>query len=435
MEDRENMSNSYSLNRRTFNKAAVTLGFAASPSLRALGANERIGIGLIGCGGRGIDVMRRFMQNNAEIRAVCDVDKEHLARARDTADGNPKSFHDFRKLLEQKDIDAVLIGTPDHWHALVFIEACKAGKDVYCEKPLSTTIYEGRMMVNAARQYKRVSQGGTQQHSGAHYKEAIQLIHDGYIGPISKVVCWNTSNSGGRRRAEQPTDPPPELDWELWLGPAPKVPYVEDRCHGSFRYYWDYSGGRATDFGVHHMDIVHWALDQDAPRSVVCEGGKFVHPNDGRDVPDTQDILYTYNDCLVQHTLRQGNAHPGHGHFDIQFLGREGTILVNRGRYEIYPEEGKKNGVERKTYKNPAPQRDMTRLHVAEFLEKIKTRERCVCDVEVCHRATTAPILGNIAYRTGERLVWDGENEEITNHPALNSWLHREYREPWRLEI
>lgn len=417
--------------RRRFIQNTLGAGafLAATPAVAVGGANGRIGYALIGCGSRGMHVNRHFLRNGAACLAVCDVDRERMEKARGSIDPAPDGYTDFRKVLDRGDIDAVLIATPDHWHAPIFIAACKAGKDVYCEKPLSQNIREGRMMAEAARKHQRVSQGGTQQHSGAHYIEAVARIHAGELGKITKVMCWNTWNESSRGPL-QPSPPPENLDWDMWLGPAPEAGYSPQRCHGSFRYFWDYSGGRATDFGVHHLDIVQWALRQTHPASIVSEGGHFLF-DDFRETPDTQDTVYRYEGCLVQHSIRCGNDHERRSPFDIFFYGTEGTLFVNRSRYAVWPERGADNPPAEHEWANPARQDEMTTRHVAEFLEKIITRELCSCDVEVCHRATSASILGNIAYRTGERLAWDGAAERITNHPGLNAWLGRDNRPPW----
>jgi len=435
------------LTRRTFGRmtAGIGAGLSVGPALNVMGANEKIALGLIGCSGRGMKVMRTFQRNGAEFRAVCDVDRKRLEEGRARAENNADTYKDYRNLLERKDIEAVLIATPPHWHALPFVDACKAGLDIYCEKPLGVTIWEGQQMCKAARKYERVTQCGTQQHSGPHYREAVRLIHEGHIGKINKVLCWNWANTNevGMGKAE-PTEPPDHLDWDFWLGPVPKRPYFPQRCHGGFRNFWDTDGGVLTDWGTHHLDIIHWALKQDYPRSVCSEGGKFV-VDDCRETPDTQDVVYQYDNCLVQFSLRSGNAHdPCHPHkvpdtwsgYGIEFYGKKGTLFINRNRYEIWPEAGEfGEGVEHYEYMNTEKEREMDDNHVGEFLENIKTRRRCICDVEVCHRASSACHLGNIALRSGERIVWDGERERITNHRKLNSWLKRPYRRPWKLKV
>jgi predicted dehydrogenase len=436
------MNKHTSISRRNFvqtaSTAAVTM--TALSAKRVVGANETIHVALIGCGGRGTHDMAVFKRNGANVLAVCDADTSHMERARETAGGEPvKMVKDFRDVLAMSDVDAVIIGTPDHWHALPFVEACKAGKDVYCEKPLCVFIYEGQMMVQAARKYNRVTQCGTQQHSGEHYKEAVQLIQEGHIGDVTKVYCWNAYNGNGMGEANI-TEPPKELDWDLWLGPTPKTPYFLQRSHGSFRSFWDYSGGVMTDWGTHHLDIVQWALDQKAPNSIICEGGRYGNADCG-ETPDTQDAILKYDGCNVHYSLRTNSAfysedpklYRGYG---ILFYGKKATLFIDRDRYEIYPERGDfGEGVESVVRRLERGEANLDDSHVQDFLSKIKTRERCNADVEICHRSTSAPHLANIALRSGERVVWDSENERITNHLELNSWLKREYRQPWELTL
>ena len=434
------------ITRRSFGKLALASGaaYAAGPALNVLGANEKILMGTVGCSGRGFEDMRNFMRNGAQFIAVCDVDQERLARGQELAGGeHVATYKDFRNLIERNDIDAVLVATPDHWHALPFITACQAGKDVYVEKPLSVTIYEGQKMIEAARKYKRVSQCGTQQHSGPHYREAVQLLHEGHIGRITKVMCWNWGNGGGMGKAAY-QDPPKQLDWDFWLGPTPEGPYFPQRCHGGFRFFWNTSGGTLTDWGTHHFDIIQWALQENWPQSISAEGGKLAL-DDCRESPDTMDVIYRYKNSVVQFSLRSGSAHdPGHPYkvpgtwrgYGIEFYGSKGTLFIDRNRYEIWPEEGDfGKGVAQVEKMNSNREVDMDDNHVNDFMKNIKTRGRCVCDVEVCHRATGACHLGNIAYRSGERIVWDGEKERIDNHKNLNSWLKRKYRKPWKLVV
>lgn len=437
--------NQSKLTRRRFAQGGAALAYSAATG-SAVGANDRLRVGLIGCSGRGGKVMRTFQRNGADIVAVCDVDRQRLERGREMAGGEGvAAFKDYRKLLEHPDLDAVIIATPPHWHALPFVDACKAGLDVYCEKPLGVTIWEGQRMIAAARKYGRVTQCGTQQHSGPHYREAVRLMHEGHIGKITKVLCWGWYNENPNGMGPAAISEPPEhFDWDLWLGPLPKRPYFPQRVHGGFRRFWDTDGGWLSDWGTHHFDIIHWALDRDAPQSVSSEGGKFVL-TDCSETPDTQDASYQYGDCLVQWSLRSGNSHDiAHPHkvpgtwkdYGIKFFGSKGTLFINRNRFEIWPEEGERGqGVEHFERMNESREIEMDDNHVNDFFSAIHTRGRCVCDVEVCHRASSASHLGNIALRSGERLVWDAANERIVNHPELNSWLRREYRKPWSLDL
>ncbi len=258
------------ITRRDFNKAlagaAVGMLASAGPFARTvLGANDRIGVGLIGAGGMGQYDLKDFLRTSqVDAIGIADPFVPNLDRALELTDGKAKGFKDFRAILDNKDIQAVIIATPDHWHAIPMIMACEAGKDVYVEKPLSHTLAEGRKMVQAAAKHNRVVQVGTQQRSGEHFQKAVELVRSGKIGKVTLAKTWIHSNSWPEGMGNPPDgDPPSWLDWDLWLGPAPYHAYNRNRCIGSFRSFWDYSGGTLTDWGVHLLDIVHWAMGVD----------------------------------------------------------------------------------------------------------------------------------------------------------------------------
>lgn len=430
--------------RRWFHKTASASILAASaPAVNVLGANEQPKVGLIGCSGRSQSLVREFRKLGIPFLAVCDVDEKRLARGKDLAGGEDvKAYKDYRKLLEHKGLDAVIIATPPHWHALPFVDACKAGLDIYCEKPLAVSVWEGQQMVKAARKYNRVVQCGTQSHSAENFIEGVRLIQEGYIGQVQKAASWSLRNNNPKGMGPAKiSEPPKHLDWDLWLGPLPKMPYFPQRCHGGFRWFWATDGGWMTDWGVHQLDIILWALQETDPQAVSAEGGKFFF-TDCSETPDTLDTVFKFKDKLVHFTVRSGNAfNPGHepkmntwAGYGIEFYGSKGTLFLDRDRLIVWPEDDP-YGKGTKAINQTADYRVMTKRHIQDFLEKIKTRERCVCDVEVCHKASNICHIGSIAYRTGERLTWDGETETITNKPALNSWLRRPYREPWKLEV
>ncbi len=433
------------LTRRTFGHLSAAAGLAlhSGPALNVLGANEKISVGLIGCSGRAQGLVRTFLKHGVEFKAVCDVDKQRLERGKEiTSVQDNSAYQDYRKLLERNDMDAVIIATPPHWHALPFVDACKAGFDIYCEKPLAVTVWEGRQMVNAARKYNRVTQCGTQSHSAPHYREAMQLLHGGYIGKILKAKSWSLRNNNPKGMGPANiTNPPDHLDWDFWLGPLPKLQYFPQRCHGGFRWFWDTDGGWMTDWGTHQFDIIQWGIQQYQPLAVSAEGGKFFF-TDCTETPDTFEANFRYNDCLVQFTVRSHNAFdPEHEPemdtwkgYGIEFYGTQGTLFLDRDRVIVWLAK-EPFCKDTKPVDIVGDYRLMNDNHIGEFLENIKTRKRCVCDVEVCHYASNTCHLGNIAFRTGERIVWDGEKEQITNHPELNSWLRRPYRSPWKLEV
>jgi len=424
------------INRRDFLRKAggAAAGIALAQAggvLRAQQAspNEKIIVGLIGGGGQGTGDMGYFRANpDVEIAAVCDIDQTHLRAAVERAGGKATPYSDFRKLLERKDIDAVIVGTPDHWHALVTIAACEASKDVYCEKPVATSIGEGRAMVNAARRYGRVVQVGTQQRSGAHFQRAVEIVRSGALGKVMLCRAWNVENKMPDGIGNPPDGtPPPELDYDMWLGPAPKRPYNPNRSHYTFRYFWDYAGGKITDWGAHLIDILHWGMGVDAPLAVAASGGKYVIP-DNRETPDTQEVIYDYPGFTLVYSFRGANERDMDGHsYGMQFHGTKATLFVDRGGFEVTPEEDM--GGQAMTG-GGSPQNEP---HVRNFLDCVKSRERPICDIEIAHRSTTACHLGNIALLTGRKITWDREKERITNDEAANRLLIKPYRAPWHL--
>jgi predicted dehydrogenase len=337
-------------------------------------------------------------------------------------------FHDFRKLLERKDLDAVMVATPDHWHALPAIHACQAGKDVFVEKPLAYSIGEGRAMVSAAIKHRRITQMGNHIHNDRPtYRRVVEVIRSGALGKISRVDCSLVTGTTPIGKAPD-SAPPPELDYEFWLGPAPKRPYNPLRSHFTYRYFWDYSGGALIDFWCHYTDVVHWALDLKAPRSVSAAGGRW-GVDDGGETPDTMEVVCEYPNLLLTWTL-QPQGRPG---FDamgssVIFEGSAATLVTNYNRYEVYI-KGKKE----EAFKPPAPSIPDSPGHIREFLNSIKSRERTTCDIEYGFRVTKGGLLANIAYRTGERLTWDDARERFTGKTSANQYVTRRYRKPWKL--
>jgi len=427
------------LTRREFLKRAGGAAVGAALSTSALAsagaqpaepvpANEKIVLGLIGCGGMGNHNLGIFTANpDVEIAALCDVDQSHLDQTMARLQGKPTPYRDFRALLERKDIDAVIVATPDHWHALVMTLACEAGKDVYVEKPVATTIREGRAMVKAARRYGRVVQVGTQQRSDAHFRRAVEIVRSGAIGAVSLCRTWNCANESGEGIGNPPDgDPPPELDYDMWLGPAPKRPYNPNRCHYRFRYFWDYAGGKITDWGTHLIDIVQWAMEVEAPLAVAASGGKYV-VTDNRETPDTMEAVYDYPGFTMVYSLRLGNGRSPEGHnYGMEFYGTRGTLFVDRGGFEVFPE-----GAATEPVKSGGSQQNQP--HVREFLDCIRTRSRPVSDIRVAHRSTSAPHLGNIALHVGRKIYWDADRECIVDDDEANRLLGRAYRAPWHL--
>jgi len=421
--------------------AGTALATSAKSYARTPGANDRLGIGMIGLG----QMARGHLENllaepGAEVRALCDVYEPNLGWAAAKAP-EAKTYADFREVLGRDDIDAVVIATPDHWHALPTVMACDAGKDVYVEKPTSVAIAEGRRMVEAGRRNNRVVQVGTQQRSAPHFKYAVQLVRNGTLGDITFVRTWNYGNALPDGIGNPPDGTPPKgLDWDMWLGPAPKVPYNENRFGvlldddleyqrwATFRWFWDYAGGMMTDWGVHLLDIVQWALDVDAPETVSTMGGKLVL-KDNRQAPDTLQATFRYPSFVCTYENREANGHPLDGHgYGILFHGTEATMFLDRGGFQIFP-EGKDEGVPMQAQSLP----ESHARHMRNFLDCVKSRQTPVSDIEVGHRSTSTAILANIAYRTGHQLTWDRETETISGDAEASKLLDLAYRAPWKL--
>lgn len=444
------------LSRREFALSAVATGtaIATKSSAGILGANERLQVGIIGVGNRGRELQTALKAvKGVEIVALCDVFDPYLQAAKADLGGKPATCRDYRKLIDRKDVDAVVIGTPDHWHALQFIDACNAGKDVYVEKPLSLTVAEGRRMVEVAKRTKRITQVGTHRRSSEMYRKACELVRSGHIGRISIAKSYHLQNETPMGMGK-PADsaPPPGLDWDMWLGPARKVPYNRNRCLYRFRWFLEYSGGQLTNFGTHFIDIIQWALGQDAPKSVTAIGGNFA-VRDNREIPDTMEVIWEYDGCMV--TFSQYNANSAAGNprgANIEFRGTLGTLYAHYGRCTIDPQriryreipfkdptdrKGsngqygalKASGLEKEEIKGGAPTVD----HVRNWVECVKARKECNAPVEVGHRSTSATLIGNIALKRHRQLQWDAKAERFTNDDKANDMLSYEYRKPWKL--
>jgi predicted dehydrogenase len=447
------------IDRRTFTKGAAAAGalaaLHAAGAARVFGANDRVRLGFIGVGNRGDQLLDAFLaHSDAEVVAVCDAYEPYLPAAQKKAGGKAEAHRDFRRLIEQKDVDAVVIATPDHWHALQFVAACQAGKDVYVEKPLSLTVAEGRRMVEVAGQTKRVTQVGLHRRSAPFVQEAVRLIRDGGIGKVTVVKAYHLRNESPHGIGS-PADgePPAGLDWEMWLGPAPKVPFNRNRCLYKFRWFWDYSGGQLTNFGTHYLDVIQWALGQDAPRGVFCTGGKYAI-KDNRDIPDTLEAVWEYDGVLVTFSQFNANACAGNPRgWELAFRGTKGTLLMQEGGgYEVIPErvrteelpalsplERKANAAQGRATKPamealaPKGGRADTAFHARNFLDCVKSRKAASCPVEVGHRSTVATLLARIALHRRRYLAWDAAKERVTNDAEANRYLSYEYRAPWKL--
>jgi predicted dehydrogenase len=386
---------------------------------------------MIGVGNQGgpKNNMKYFLKN---IVALCDLDQSYLAEAADflNKQGQPSALmsDDYRRLLDARDIDAVVVTVPDQWHALMTIEACKAGKDVYCEKPLTLVIGEGRPMIDAAEKYGRVVQTGSMQRSGEEFKLAVELVRKGIVGKVSSVnVTLPGPNWIARAGKPVPDSAPPEgFDFNRWLGPAPLRPYNKNRVHYLFRFYWDYSGGQQTNFGAHHLDIAQWGLGMDESGPIRVEGSAVYNADGWYETPDTTDIRYTYANGVVM-TCRQKLNTKGTDQ-GTEFIGDKGSLFVYRGGITANPKE-LLSGIE--LPKIVSSQANIA--HVNNFFDCVKSRQRPAADIRVGHRSATVCHLGNIAVRTGKKIQWDPQSETIVGDSEASQWLTKEYRKPWRL--
>jgi predicted dehydrogenase len=443
------MMDGLKMSRRDFNKSAVlgtaSLALSAGPAVRSVaGANDRIGVGLIGSGNQGRYDLGSFIKTGqVDVVALCDVWDMRLRETLiglDLSSEKVKTYGDFRKLLEHKDIDAVIVATPEHWHAIPMIAACEAGKDVYVEKPISHTILEGRRMVEAANKHGRVVQCGTQQRSGEHFKKVAELLRNGRIGRVTEADTWVLRGTSVQSRMHTPypdTEPLEGLDWDMWLGPAPYHHYNRNR-HMGWGGFWETGGGELTNWAPHLIDIVHWGLAVDAPRTVVACGGQFIAAG-VFETPDTIEASYEYpgtsvneNGFLVKFYNRAGRGPDDH-QYGMQFFGTEGTLFINREGYTIWPMDLVHDGWETfgpsaLTTGDGTPQHQP---HVENFLACVRSRQKPNSDIETTHRATSACIIGNISYKLGRKLQWDRDKEQFVGDAEANKMLTKQYRKPW----
>ncbi len=420
----------------------------AASAGRILGAGERVLMGLIGCGNRGRYLARLMSEAGAEFAAFADVYLPNAERARREIAASGAVFQDFRRLLDLKEVDAVVVATPDHWHAIPTVLACEAGKDVYVEKPLAHNVREGRAMVEAARRCKRIVAAGTQHRSAPHLVEAARIIQGGELGEVRFVRVWNYTNMYPEGIGREPDSAPPEgLDWDMYLGPAPRVPFNRKRFLGTYRWFWDYAGGFITDFGTHRFDTVHQIMRAVAPLTVSASGGRFSLRDAGQ-TPDILQVTYEYPGFVLSYEACNLNAHglggrsPGMKYYNARgeddrphgmaFYGTEGALFADRIGYEIYPERkpGSSNPrIPARRVNGPEP----TPQHVRDFIEAIRTRRRPAAEVEDAHLATNVAHLGNIAFKTRRKLRWDAARETFPEDPDAARLLARRARKPWDL--
>ncbi|MEP7266122.1 MAG: Gfo/Idh/MocA family oxidoreductase [Saprospiraceae bacterium] len=436
------------MNRRSFldTTSKLTLAAGLSPKTilrqepnRYKSANEKIVLGMIGCNGMGAaDMNNALKQANIECAMIADIDtavrNRYSAVVTKTQGKSPVLLNDFRKLLDNKDIDAVVIGTPDHWHCLAMIYACQAGKDVYVEKPMANSIGECTAMVKAARKYNRVVQVGQQQRSGTHFHSAMDLIKSGGIGQLRKVNIWGYFPYGLGQKKVPDTAIPEGVDFDMWLGPAPKRSFNKTRFHGSWRMFWDYGGGLITDWGVHLLDMALWAKDiTTPPKAVVSTGGNFFMSDTNHETFDTMNVSYQMDDYTIQWDHVAGPQKGPYGrNYGLAFVGNDATLVIDRDSWELFPEE--QNGAYKvpaipKKYESEHPHE----LHMQNFLECIKSRKDPNCTVENGRLVAMYAHMGNIALRTSSRLEWSEASHSFGNNKAANGLITPAYRKPWSI--
>lgn len=422
-----------------------------------LGANDRIRMGFIGIGNRGSQLLGLFMTNpDVEVAAFCDVYEPYLHRDRAKVDpqffkeisqvpkmgeaftGKVDRYSDFRRLLERKDIDAVCIATPDHWHALQMIMAAESGKDVYVEKPLTATIFEGRRMVETAARTKRVVQVGLNRRGSPVYQELAKAVKDGRIGKISTAKAFHVSNMypNGIGNA-RPSAPPAGFDWDMWLGPRASRPYQYNIAPYKFRWWKDYST-QMGNWGVHYMDAIRWLMGEQAPSAITARGGKLVL-HDDRDIPDTMEVIFEMpSGSLIMFSIYEASGGEALPFGEIELRGTGGNLYSSERGYRIISSkpgqfQDWKTLTEAAEKKFDTKQEEGTGNVIRNFLDCVKSRKEPWCPLEEGHRSTSFAHLANIALQTGTRLLWDARNERFTNSEQANKLLHYEYRKPWKL--
>jgi len=429
--------------RREFLKVAAA-ALACPRFLRAgtsiRGASERISVAHIGVGGMGSAHLANMIEfrrlGEVRIAAVCDVDEKRLAAAVKTAGPGVDPYRDYRYILERKDVDAVIIATPDHWHPVQCVHACESGKHVYVEKPASVTIEDGRAMVEAARKHRRVVQVGSQARSAKPAHDACTYIRNGMLGRMTKVTCWHAPNPVGG--TDPDSDPPPEMDWDLWLGPLRWRPFNRAYCHGVFRWVMESGGGVIRDRGAHVMSIILWCLGADAQTPVAVEAKGAPPPRGIWDCPPEMEVVYTFRDPDWQLIWAQPGecaGDPAAG-FGMVFHGERDRLVVNR--------DGTRYNVEEKarTFEVPAggitiPQvsrhADYNMNHKQDWFEAIRTGRPPIMDIEIGHRVATLCNIGNIAWILGRRLEWDGARERFIGDEQGNRLLGKPQRHPYHV--
>jgi predicted dehydrogenase len=417
--------------------AAAGLGLArpnaATAAQGTTPPSDRLRVGLVGCHGMGWANLRSLLKvEGVECAALCDVDQRDLERRtkdlREAGRPAPRLYRDYRKLLDDKDVDAVVIATPDHWHCLMLVDALAAGKHVYVEKPLAHSIAEARAMLAAARRSDRIVQVGQWQRSGEHYAQALEVVRSGSLGNIRLVKVWAYQGWMKPVPVQPDSAAPPEVDYDLWLGPAPKRPFNANRFHFTFRWFWDYAGGLMTDWGVHEIDIALFGMRASAPKSVMASGGKLAYPDDASETPDTLQAVFEYDgfNMLWEHAtgIDGGNYGRTEG---IAVIGNNGTVVVDRGGWELLAETEDRDG----------RRRDAVYLdnHTRNFVEAIRRSDPSLlkCGIETGSVAAINAHMGNIAFKVGRKVSWDAPTGSFKGDAEANALIGARYHNGWTL--
>lgn len=431
------------MNRRTFfKKTGLTAATAVMPAwfieeclaqgevVRPKLKNDRLGLALIGCGGRGTTVAKEMVYYG-DMVAVCDLDETHIARAKETWP-NARAYKDFRKVMEQPDVDVIICGTVDHWHTLVSLAAMRAGKDVYCEKPLTLTIDEGKYLAAEEKKRKCVFQTGTQQRSDPRFRLACELVRNKRIGELKVIDVFLPA--GRREGPFASSNIPAGFDWDMWQGQTPAVDYVKERTHQLFRYWWEYSGGTMTDWGAHHNDIALWATGFERSGPISAKGRQLIDMIPGGFTAASEyELEYVYPSGVI-HRCRSTLDSAWNGavvnqfgqRHGVRFQGTAGWLWVTRGHIESSIPEILKEPLSSK-----AERLYQSNDHVGNFVESVRSRKKAICDAEIGHRSATMCHLGVTAVRLGRKLKWNPDREEFVNDPEAAATIAREMRKPW----
>jgi predicted dehydrogenase len=402
--------------------------------------SDQLRVGAIGVNGMGwANVTAALKVPGVSVAGLCDVDKNVLDKrmgelAKMNIDSSKvKTYSDYRKLLDDKDIDIVIVGTPDHWHALQMIHACEAGKDVFVEKPVGNSIVECRTMVAAQQRYKKVVQAGQWQRSQQHFKDAVDYVQSGKLGMIRTVKVWCYQGWMRPQLVVPDSNPPAGVDYATWLGPAPKRAFNASRFHFNFRWFWDYAGGLMTDWGVHLLDYALLGMNADVPKSIAALGGKFAYPDLSQETPDTLTTLYEFDKFNLVWDSAMGidNGSYGRNH-GIAFIGNNGTLVLYRGGWEVLEEPQSTNKASKAFVK---PSDNGLNNHWVNFIDVVKSRkmEELNCSIQAGAHVATVAQMGNISFRSGQRLVWDKEKGKFTDEKINSAYLMKEYNNGYKL--